>query len=231
MADESNPPTDASEGNQGGAGAPDAGSAGDGAQGGASSTADAFAAERAALEARARDQQSRADKAEADRQRLEARIAELEKPAPTENSEAAPLTAEQIRRETFAAQQIVMAAPTLKDEFTEADPAIFGERLVEFESVEALRAAAEASHSKRKAEADALREKVEAEVRKEFAEKHGIELELGPPEPTDSTPTGDPTLDQLNKMSQDELDALEKARPGVISRVSGAPAWGGGWNG
>ncbi len=230
MDPESTPPNDASE--QGG----NAGD--DGARGGASSDADAFAAERTALEAKARDQQSRADKAQAELDRLKAQIAEQQAPAPTDNPEPAPvIDLAQVRREALAgsltAQEMAATVPTLKDAFPEADPAIY-QRLVEFESVESLRAAVEASHSKRKADADALREKVEAEVRQDFAEKYGIEAELRAPEPDAKPGDGEPTLEQLNAMSIPELQALEAKSPGITRRISGVPergGWGGGWSG
>ena len=227
MDPETTPPTDSSAGNQPPADAGDAGSGNAGDQGGASSTAEQFAAERSALQSEARRYQSEADKAKADRDRLQAQLDALENPAPTD--EPTPgLTLEQVRAASFAAQRIIAAEASLREQYPSADASIY-DRIDQFESVEALSAAVEASHSRKESEAKALRDKIEDEVRREFAEKHGIEL--GPPEPVDSTPTGDPTVEQLGRMTQPELDALEKARPGLIAKVMGLPDMGTGWSG
>lgn len=189
------------------------GSAGDGGAGGTQASVSIED-----LEALRRDFQSAQDKSIA---RITSMLDERLAPKPKDDSddEPQPLTAEDVRREAASAVQnaqiIFASVGDLKAEFPLADPSIYSD-LTRFESVEALRAAVEGSHSRTDAlVAPALQEK-EKEIRAKYAERYG---DLGPMEPTDTTPAGDPTIEQLSRMSQPELDQLEKDNPGVIDRV------------
>ncbi len=130
-----------------------------------------------------------------------------------------PMTAEDIRREAasaiYLAQQVGGAVAGLQTEFPYADKGIYSD-LSRFESVESLRAAAEASHQRITALIEPALAEKEKEIRAKYAERYG---DLGPDEPTDTTPSGDPTLEQLGRMKQSELDRLEIDNPGVIDRV------------
>jgi hypothetical protein len=175
------------------------------------------------LEALRRDIQSSQDKAlAAFTKGLDERLSALTAPAGTEGSstdDPQPLTAEDVRREAAAAvqsaQMIFSSVDGLKTDFPLADSSIYSD-LTRFENAESLRAAAEASHKRTEAIIAPALEAKEKEIRAKYAERYG---DLGPEEPTDTTPSGDPTIEQLGRMNQAELDQLERDKPGVIDRV------------
>ena len=223
---ETDSPTDTSDENQGASDEAASGSGNSGDSGGTTSAADSFAEERERLTAQARSFQARADKAEQDRKDLEAQL--KAKDNDDSGSQPATLSPEQIRQEVFTANQLLRAEAPLREEFPLADSGIF-DRIDSFDSVEALRAAAEASHLKTKKVEDEMREKVTQEVMTDVQTRFGIELT--PAEPATPVTQGDPTLEELNAMSQVQLDALEAKSPGLIARVAGLEnpvdkAWG-----
>jgi hypothetical protein len=224
---ETNSPAQTSDENPETAGAAASGSGNSGAEGGATSTADSFAAERERLTAQARAHQARADKAEQDRKDLEARLAKLEKNESESSDPPKAPTLEEVqqaaRSASLTANALLRAEAPLLTEFPDADKGIF-DRLDQFDSVEALRAAVETSHLKTKSQKDAMREEITAEVLKDVQEKHGIELT--PKDPATPVSSGDPTIEELNAMSQVQLDALEAKNPGITARVTGLDSLG-----
>jgi len=221
-ATETDSPTGTSEENPETSEEATSGSGDSGAQGGTTSAGDSFQAERERLTAQSRQHQARADKAEQDRKDLQAQIDALKKGESESKQE--PLTLAEIRSAMRTENQILRAEAPLREEFPDADKEIF-DRLEEFESVESLRAAVETSHLKVKAAKDKMREEVQAEVMKDVQERFGVELTPKDPETGDTS--GDPTIEQLNAMSQVQLDALEASKPGTIARVTGLDELGG----
>jgi len=205
--------TATSEGDPGASGDATAGSAGDGGAGGTQASVGIED-----LEALRRDFQSAQDKQIA---RLEKLLEERAAPAPKDdtNDEPQALTPAEVDRRVaaavFNAQQISASLGDLKTEFPLADASIYSD-LTQFESAEALRAAVEGSHSRTSALIAPAIEAKEKEIRAQYAERYG---DLGPEEPTDTTPSGDPTITQLSAMTQAQLDQLERDKPGVIDRV------------
>lgn len=170
------------------------------------------------LEALKRDFQSTQDKTVA---RLEKMLEDRLAPAPKDdtNDEPQALTPAEVDRRVaaavFNAQQISASVGDLKTEFPLADASIYSD-LTQFESAESLRAAVEGSHARTAALIAPAIEAKEKEIRQKYAERYG---DLGPEEPADTTPSGDPTIAQLNAMNQAQLDQLERDNPGVIDRV------------
>lgn len=216
----------ASESHQDGAGAPTPGSASDGS-GGTETAAEKFAAERERLEARARSEQGRADQNAARVAELERRLAALEGGAgggegEGEASSQSDAAVEALARHVSGLERMLRAqalAPiveSLKGEFTHADPSLFEmEKAAAFETPEALRAAVEASHAERKAFGETYAEAQLAALRKQYADQFGLTL-TPPPSGDGSTPAGDPTPEQLARMSIVELDELGED---VVNRV------------
>src|SRR4051812_26014624 len=200
------------------AGAGTGGSGGDGGGAGSQAGADAFAAERTRLEQRARDEQSRAD-------RLQSEVEKLTKPAASSTEATTGMTPAQFREEMRRARELERAASDLrKDETVKyADPSLY-DRIDDFDSVEALRAAAEQSHRSFEARLQGLEVVPKSDVEQKLA---AYEAKYGPLQtPPASTgtgqATGDLTIEQVGAMGFDERDAYEAAHPGVIARVVNA---------
>jgi len=164
-------------------------------------------------EARARSWQSRADKAERERDQLKAQL----DARATSTEPSQPATAGLSAADLHAALQVYSAAESVKSDFPEADSGLFSD-LSQYGSVEALRAAAQRSHESRKAQKDAMRAEIEADIRSKYAEQYGELREEQPPSGGE-TPTGLPTIAQIRAMSLSEQTEFEKANPGVIRRV------------
>lgn len=216
----------ASEGNPADPAGSEAGSSNDGA-GAGSPAAGSLAAEGGQQptvdwEARAKSFQSRADRAEAELQRARQALAVEQ---PQQEGGDRPLTEASLHAyldRRSAIDRVLNQAPT---RFKFAHPMIL-QRAYEYESAEALQAALEESHS---AEAE-YRERIRQEVAKEL----GVDAGAGttpqgddrPPATANGAATGaagPPTVQQLAKMSQGELDAVEKQYPGHIqSALMGA---------
>lgn len=196
-----------------GAGSPAAGSLA--AEGGQQPTVD--------WEARARSFQSRADRAEAELQRARQALAVEQ---PQQAGEERPLTEASLHAYLDRRSAIDRVVSQVPQRYRFAHPMIL-QRAYEYESAEALQAALEESHS---AEAE-YRERIRQEVAKEL----GVDAGAGttppsgdprPPATANGAATGaagPPTVQQLAKMSQGELDAVEQQYPGHIqSALMGA---------
>lgn len=203
------------EGDSSGSGESGAGASGGGGESGSQPAADgasAFAAERERLEATARQLQSERDRANAELARL--RNAGTE----TGGGTTPPgLTAEAVLALMRREREFTKAETDLRGELTYADPSIF-DRALDFDSVEALRKAATDSHNSIKAIAEKAVKDREAELLKPYVDRYG-QLEQTPPDTSGAAATGDPTWEQLRKLSAQELDALDKDKPGLIDRV------------
>lgn len=182
-----------------------------------SSDADAFAAEREQLLARARDEQARADKLLKERDDLLA--AAKSKPSTDQPS---GMTAEDVRAEIIRAQQIGTEAAALRadERFSYADKSILADP-AKFSSVESLRAAVEQSHNERKAFLDSVgvvpKSDAEAQLA-ELREKYGEPA--SPPDGGGAQPTGEPTSAQIAAMSFAERDAYDAEHgAGTIQRL------------
>jgi hypothetical protein len=220
---EENPNPTPSEPGSGEPGGSGSGQGGDGGQGG-TQAADQFAAERETLEARARSFQSEADKAKERAAAAEAELARLkgekDEGASGQGTPAPGLTEDAVvrvmRREQARASEVAAALETAKADYPNAEPAVL--RADQYDTAEELLAAAEASHKSVSSHLEARLKAEEEALRKRYAERYG---ELPAPVETGSEggASGDPSIAQLNAMSQDELDALEKRDPGVIDRV------------
>lgn len=115
---------------------------------------------------------------------------------------------------------LTQAAASAKQEFPNADPALFEpERLAQFSSPEAYRLAVEDSHRRVAAILDAGWSEREAKLREELAGRIG---DAGANAGGTATPPagGDPTPQQLAGLSMKEIDALEASSPGVLQRVA-----------
>ena len=162
--------------------------------------------------------QRKSFQAEADRLRNE--LAAAKPVAPT----AAPATPKGFDPQAFEAQllgkvlgatALSTEATKLQAEFPHADPSLFtAERLAQFGSPEALRAAAQADHARIATAVAAATAEAEAKAAAALA---GAGSPLGPIAPP--TPGTDPTTQQLAQMSTTELDAYMAANPGVVERV------------
>lgn len=187
---------------------------------GSQPTEDTFSAERAQLDQRVRQEQSRADRAEA-------RLRELEQAAATTVPGGAPtpdapagLTLEQMRAEMHRHSEITSVLPTLREQFTYADPAILG-RAMEYDSAEALRAAVENSHKSVEALiAPAVAAEV-AKLKERYAARFGpLTEDIAPPggEPTSVVP-GMPTLEELNRMPFPEYRKFANDNPEYVANL------------
>lgn len=198
------------------------GSSAEGATGGSQDGAGTLAAgERESYESRIRSFQSEADRAKARSAELERQLAEVQTPAAPAVSDdgtfdptafAAQLYADFERR-----NELAQAAASLRGEFEFANPGLF-QRASEFDSVESLRAAAEADHARVKALVDARAEAKEQALRAEMAEKYGIRLD-SPAGGEGNSPAGDPTVEEFARLSFAEQARLEAENPGITDRI------------
>lgn len=174
------------------------------------STADSFAAERATLQAQAREWQARYD-------RLQASTATAPDPTPA----PAPATDQFLTREDFRAElrrqrELDSAVGALKEQFPNATRTL--SNVDSFDSVEALKVAAENEQS---AFASQVGPAVEAAVQAALAPyvaKFGP-LQVAPAGAQPGQGDGLPTLGDIDRMNLDQLDELEKAHPGLIGRI------------
>lgn len=221
MAEEANPTAGVSEGDPSASGDANPGASGDG---GATATTPTATAESLATAERERQEQARRDlQSERDRERAAREKAERELAAlkgSTSKPEAdTPLTRAELLATLDARDRAVKlreAASSFRasDDFKFADKAIF-DKADQFDSVEALKAAAEQSHAAAKSVIDST---VEAQVQarlEEASKQYGFQLAPAPAD-NPTTPTGDPTMAQLAAMSMDEFDQVPQE---VIDRV------------
>lgn len=174
--------------------------------------------ENAREEARRR-YQGENDKLKAELSRLQSSV----KPAASDSSAAKDggfdpdAFRRQLLSDVYGATSLSVASEKVRAEFPHADPALFTpDGLSQFTTPEALRFAAQDSHSRVAAILDAERATLESTIREEFAAKYG---QAPGPAGTPATPSGDPTPAQLAAMSVSELNALEASNPGVMERV------------
>ena len=202
-----------------------AGGSGDGGAGG-TEAAEKLAAERDAFQAEARRHQAERDRVAAERDRLKRELdaakgsSSDETPAPSDKPLTAAQIAEQVqtamRREAARSREIAAAEATAREEFPNADSALFA-RIDEFDSAEDLLEAARSSHN---ATSELLKDRLaaaEKELRERYEKVHGPLPE--PVSASDTPPSGTPTVQELSAMSQAQLDALEAKEPGIIDRV------------
>ena len=197
--------------------APAPGSETPGSTSGSQPDADTFAAERSQLDLRVRQEQSRADRAEAELARL--RAAQTPGDAPTTDGTAG-LTLADIRAEMLRTQAIAEALPGLREQFKYADAAIFA-RAHEFDSAEALAAAAEDSH---KSVEERIQPAVEArltELREQYAARFGpLTEDIAPPGgESSSVIPGMPSAEELNRMSFSEYREFAEANPEYVKSL------------
>lgn len=207
--------TGASEGDQGAAGAATTGASADGGAGGTQAVAEsqaAFAAEREKLQATNRELQAAKDREAARARDLQAK---LDAANGSTSSTEAPVGLTSV--DLMRVLEVRDLRDSLKTEFADADPNLFRADPLSFESAEAYRLAVARSHEARKAEREALRAEVDAEVRAKYAAVHG-ELPEAPPAGGEAV-TGDPTPAQLAAMSWAERDRLRAADPELFDRV------------
>jgi hypothetical protein len=123
----------------------------------------------------------------------------------------------ELLRDVLQVNGLQTAANNLKTEFPNADPALFGsDSITGFGSVDALRLAAMDSHS-RISEVIAAKEK---EIEDRFKAQYAGSGEAGSPSGGSTQGVaGDPTPEQLARMTPSEWDALEDKTPGIIQRV------------
>jgi hypothetical protein len=205
----------ASESNQGEAGASNLGVGADGGGAGteAAAESDAFAAERMKLTSTIRELQSAKDREAAARAAAERKLTDSSTPA--NESQATPgLTYADLRR----VREMDRMADSLKNEFPDADPALFGADPLDFETPEAYRLSVSRSHEARVAQKAEFEAAAEAKVRAAYAEKYGP-LGDEKPEATGDPVGGMPTAARLAAMSLSEQIAFEAENPGVIDKV------------
>jgi len=196
------------------AGASGSGSSSEGSATGTQTDAGALASGTdSGLEARVRAEQSRADRAEARARQLEAQLA-----APKSDADPGQPAPALTPADLHNAMLLYSQVGTVREEFPEASAALFGD-LSQYGSVDALRAAAQRSHEARKAEKDAMKAEIEADLKAKFEAQYGGELQEEAPPSGGDAPSGVPTAAQLARMSLSELQEFEEKNPGVIRRI------------
>jgi hypothetical protein len=210
----------ASEGDQDGAGASDSGASGDGGAGGTTDAdGEAFASRDRALQ-EMRSAQSARDRLNAEIAQLEARRAEANRQ--DDGAADQPLTRAELletlaERDRIASHRETMAGavPGLREKFGFADAELF-DRANEFDSVEALSAAAEASHTRVADLVASARSEEREAVLADVAAKYGINVApANPPQNTDA----EMTLDKFRALSFAEQGKFEREHPEVVDAL------------
>lgn len=222
MSDTDGQTTGASEGNQ--ETGTSTGGPGDGATGGTQAPEGFVSREELTrVEQQRRDFQSENDRLKSQLDSLTAASATPTGDGASEGGTPAPLDVEALRRSIVAdvhgATALASAASSLRTEFPYADSALFTpEKLAGFGSPEALRLAVQDSHLRVADLMATEKTAIEERLRQEYADKLGNGSGAGN---TAGTAAGgaDPTVEQLASMTTSELDALEAANPGVVSRI------------
>jgi len=172
-------------------------------------TADAFAEERARLQAQARDWQGKYDRLKAETTVTPEPTAA---PAPT-----TPLDVEAAVRSALRRQrEFDSAVGALKEQFPNATNALAN--VDSFESVEALQVAAENEQRAFEAQVTPAVEAAVAAALKPYVDKFGP-IQTAPAGAVPGQGEGLPTLADVERMSLREQDALEKQHPGLIDRL------------
>jgi hypothetical protein len=177
--------------------------------------------ERERFQASQRELQAAKDREAARATKFEQELAQLRAAAEGGSTQqATTLDPATLAREVFAESQKLAAlaakADALRESHKYADPSIF-ENATGFDSVEALEAAAKASHDRiaSAVEVDSAA-KVQAAL-EEASAKYGFQMKT--PAAAPETPSGEPTVDQWAAMSMDEQDAMEAEHPGISDRI------------
>lgn len=121
-----------------------------------------------------------------------------------------------MRAELRRQREIDLAAGALKEQFPNATTTLAN--LDSFESVEAMRFAAENEERAFQEKVSPAVEAAVAQALKPYVEKFGS-LQTPPAGAAPGAGDGLPTLVEIQAMSLDELDALEKQHPGLHSRL------------
>ena len=156
--------------------------------------------------------QSHRDSLAAENEKLRTQLAEAstpKTPAPAPTQPEA-LTAEGVMALLRREREMTGAVAQLQSDFSFADESIFT-GYDKFESVEAFRAAAEASHNRIKSLVEsktqpAIEAAVEAAL-KPYVERYG-RIAAPPVTPSETAPTGMPTLEEVKGYSLSQLDAF-----------------------
>lgn len=197
----------------------------DSSDGGTQGTADSSAALAKAEEQR-RSFQSRAEKAEADSRALTQRLDALEKRlsgnggSDDDGGASKPVDTDALANELHARFKreaaLERAAEALKGDLSYADPAIF-ERASEFDSPDALREAAEASHAR----VNSLIEAAVAEQREAILERVAKEygVRLAPSTNDGATNTGEMTLERFRSLSFSDQGKFERENPDKVAEL------------
>lgn len=121
-------------------------------------------------------------------------------------------------RDVSSVLTLSQTATSIKSEFPHADPSLFeADRMSQFSSPEAYRQAVEDSHRRVAAILDSGWAEREQKLRDELAAKFG---DTGAAGVGGNVPAGgDPTVAQLNAMSDSEIDALKAKDPDIVNRV------------
>jgi hypothetical protein len=204
--------TPASDANQDSTGTSGDGGAGDGA-GSTTPTVDAFADERNKLTQQIRDFQSRADRLQAELDKAKA----VSAPEPASTQPEA-LTAEGVMALLRRDRELTSAVSQLRNDFPFADDAIFTgyER---FDSVEAFRAEAEASHTRIKALAEKAAQPLVDAALAPYVEKYG-RLNTTPADNGGASATGLPSLEEVRGYNATQLQTLvDQHGEDVIERI------------
>jgi hypothetical protein len=180
-------------------------------------------AELSAVEERRRALQSEKDRLQSELDAFRANAATASGEGDGGAGSAGEFDSEAFRRSLIAdvhgATAIQTAAAALRTEFPHADPALFApERLATFGSPDALRLAASDSHARVASALTVEKAAIEERLRAEFEARYGNGRRCGQrwrQRGRHRRPHARPGL----RMSMDELDALEKANPGVLDRV------------
>jgi len=198
------------------------GSGGDGGTGGSADAGSLAAGDGSAWEARAREWQGKHDRLASELNQVRA---DLDGIRGTGVGEPDANGVIEFDPDVFAARleerwtkrsELRDAAAALRGEFGYADDDIFA-YAQEFDSVDALRAAAEASHARTQARVDSAVAEREAALRAEVTQKYGVRFDT--PVTGGQSPSGDPSIADIQAMSLREQIVFEDENPGVIDRV------------
>jgi len=173
------------------------------------SGADAFATERAQLQAQAREWQGKYDRLQ---QETSAPPAAPAAPAPTGEF----LTRDDFRSELRRQRELDSAVGALKEQFPNAARTLGN--VDSFDSVEALTVAAENEQKAFEAQVTPAVEAAVAAALKPYVDKFGP-IQTAPAGAVPGQGDGLPTLAEVERMSLSEQDALEKQHPGLIDRL------------
>jgi len=168
----------------------------------------------AQLEAQGRGLQGALDRAVSKLESLGAQPPTDPTPAPPAAGSA--LTEARMMELLRRQREIDTAEGALKEQFPNATTTLSD--LSKFESFEAMRVAAENEEKAFQDKAASAIDAAVADALKPYIDKHGP-IQVPPAGAAPGAGDGLPTLAEVNRMSLDELDALEEAHPGLHKRL------------